>query len=203
MFVVHVFYMYNVHVLHVHYSYRPTPVVPCAHSVAQQADSPGCRPTGRPAPTTLQHPYRPGQLPHRKNQITPTPVVPCAHSVAQQADSPGCRPTGRPAPTTLQHPYRPGQLPHRKNQILLLPSFHAPTPSPNKLTAPDAGLLAARPLLPYSIRIGQDSSRTGKIKLLLQAHSRRSMRPLRRPTSWQPRMPAYWPPGPYYPTASV
>ncbi len=67
-----------------------------------------------------------------------------------------------------------------KIKLLLLPSFHAPTPSPNKLTAPDAGLLAARPLLPYSIRIGQDSSRTGKIKY---SYSRRSMRPLRRPTS--------------------
>ena len=74
----------------------------------------------------------------------------------------------RPLPiTTLQHPYRPGQLPRTKNQITStgpLASFHAPTLSPSKLTAPDAGLLAARPLLPYSIRIAQDSSRTGKIK---------------------------------------
>ena len=59
--------------------------------------------------------------------------------------------TGSPAPTTLQHPYRPGQLPRTKNQITPtgpLTSSHAPTPSPNKLTAPDASLLAARPLLP-------------------------------------------------------
>ena len=74
----------------------------------------------------------------------------------------------RPLPiTTLQHPYRPGQLPRTKNQITPtgpLTSPHAPIPSPNKLAAPDAGLLAAGPLLTYSIRIGQDSSRPRKIK---------------------------------------
>ena len=51
---------------------------------------------------------------------------------------------------------RPGQLPRTKNQITPtgpLTSSHAPTQSPNKLTAPDASLLAARPLLPYSTRI--------------------------------------------------